>query len=117
MTRRPDDIDAAFVPTPRDGVGEVVLDGDGVLYDDVARVAHVVNPTALAVWACYDGKTSVERIADELSEAYGAPRDVVLDDVLRVTRQFGELSLLADVEGDAPPHAATPPRYLEPPHG
>lgn len=117
MTRHPADIDESFVPAPRAGVSDAVLDGEGVLYDDEHRAVHVVNPTALAVWSCYDGRASLARIADDLSTAYGAPRDVVLDDVVRVTREFGELSLLDGVEGETTAPTATPPRYLEPPHG
>ncbi len=96
-----------------------VLDGEAVVYSSESKALHVINPTGTVIWQSLDGHVSVDTLAAEMSDVFGAPYDVVHADVLRAVRSFSEMGLLegmplshASVTG--PPSASPRP---EPEHG
>lgn len=90
-------ITAAFVPVTRPEVASVDVDGEIVLYDDIAGVMHRLNPTASVLWDCMDGTETLARIAEDIAHAYRADLDVVLTDVVAATRSLGDKGLLAGI--------------------
>lgn len=110
-----DAIDASFVPTARRDLSFVELEGetvmnvpmgeDEVTIRDYGFDTHWLDRTATIVWNCFDGSGSIDELADDLSEAFGADREVVLADVLELARTLGRAGLL---EGVAP-HRPDPP--------
>ena len=109
-----------------------VLDGEAVVLEERSRTVHVLSPTATAIWENLDGEMSLEELAAALSDAFGAPLDLVLADTLDAVGRFAEHGLLEGFappgEGDAAPLDAAgsnagsderePPRFLrQPPHG
>lgn len=101
--RSVDAIDGGFVARPRATVASVELDGEVVLYDEVTEGMHVLNPTAATVWSCFDGRSSLDDIARELSALYETDAETVRAAVVDVARDMGRLSLLQGVEGVAEP--------------
>lgn len=99
--RTVDDIDDAFVPRPRAGVAGEELDGEMVLIDEASGVLHALNETATIVWTSFDGLGSIaDIVADlvELCSTDGATDgDLLRADVLRLTRELGDLGLLEGV--------------------
>ncbi len=93
----PDDIDAGFVPQVKESVAAVELDGEAVLYVEDRRELHVLNASATAVWACCDGTQSVEELAAELAEVFGAPVADVLAGALDAVRDFAAHDLIEGV--------------------
>ena len=93
----PDEIDASFVPRPRDGVTAVELDGEGVLYSEETGGLHVLNPTATLIWTCFDGSGTIDDIVGELAGAFGTDREVVAGDVMELVRELGSSGVLAGV--------------------
>jgi hypothetical protein len=93
-------ITAAFTPSARPDVAHVEVDGEVVLYDDAAGVMHRLNPTASVLYACMDGTGTLAEIAGDLARAYGADTDVVLADVVAVTRDLGDKGLLLGIRRD-----------------
>lgn len=93
-------IDESFAPltradvaTHRHGDEFLLLDGGGTA---------VLNDTAALVWALCDGAQTIGSMADELSEEYGAARDVISTDLIRTVRNFASRGLLeAPDEPDA----------------
>jgi thiol-disulfide isomerase/thioredoxin len=107
-----EDIDGSFVPRPVSDVARVELDGEIVLgvRADGGLQTHCLNQIAGIVWECFDGTAKLDELIDDLSDAFKAPRDVVAEDVLALTRQLGLVGLL---EGVAPPvYDWTPPEGL-----
>jgi hypothetical protein len=92
-------ITADFIPSARPDVAQVEVDGEVVLYDDAAGVMHRLNPTASILWACLDGTGTLDEIAGDLAHAYGADTDVVIADVVALTRDLGDKNLLVGVHG------------------
>ncbi len=111
---RPDQVDGGFATRPRSTVTAVELDGEGVLYDEATDGTHILNATATAVWSKFDGRSSVDDITRTLSAVYGADLETVRPAVLDLTRQFGRLSLLEGVWGDADEARAKGLRPAEP---
>ena len=105
-----------------------ILDGEAVIYHEGRGSLHVLSTTATVIWDNLDGQLTVEGLAAALSDAFGAPLDVVRHDTLETVRSFAEQGLL---EGSAAPAAAhrggsdvtgdedgAAPRFLrQPPHG
>ena len=71
VVRTPRSVDVDLVPQIPENVAWVEVDGEGVLYDEVRQKVHVLSPTATLVWSGIDGRTSLERIARDLSESFG----------------------------------------------
>jgi peroxiredoxin len=92
-----DDIDQAFVPWPKDEVVGLEMDGEAVLVVEGTWSTHWLNQTSTVVWNSLDGVSSVRELSAELARAFGADPEVVLIDVLDVTRQFGMAGLLHGV--------------------
>lgn len=90
-------ITSTFIPVTRPEVASVDVDGEVVLYDDTAGVMHRLNPTASVLWDCMDGTESLAGIAEDVAHAYRADFDVVLADVVGVTRSLGDKGLLVGV--------------------
>ena len=102
----------------------VELDGEAVLFDEARYELHVLNPTAAAVWACCDGAQTLDEMAAELANVFGAPVDEVSQGVRSAVKDFATRGLLHAVQGVPPGHDAlvdqrrSTPHFLEePPEG
>jgi peroxiredoxin len=95
--RSAEDIDETFVPRPKDEVVGLEMDGEAVLVLEGRWTIHWLNQTSTVVWNWLDGVSSVRKMSEELARAFGADPEVVLIDVLDVTRQFGMAGLLQGV--------------------
>lgn len=91
-----------------DTVAWVEVDGEAVLFDEVGRIVHVLNPTATHVLGAIDGRTSLGRIADDLSDAFGADPGVVRADVLALAEDLMRKRLVIPVDPEDPPSLAPP---------
>jgi Coenzyme PQQ synthesis protein D (PqqD) len=98
------------VPQIVDTVAWVEVDGEAVLFDEVGRIVHVLNPTATLVWAAIDGRRSLGRIADDLTVAFGADPDVVHEDVRALADGLMSRGLV--IPAGASDLAARPPLEL-----
>ena len=98
----PDAIDDFFIPAARSNVTSVDLEGEGLLYDEERGTWHLLNPTAMVIWRICDGSGSVEELAVDLADAYGADPQTVREGTLEAVRQLGREGLLYGVAGDEP---------------
>ncbi|WP_372727398.1 PqqD family protein [Nocardioides sp.] len=64
--------------------------------DDLTCPPRVLEGTAAAIWQLVDGVRSERDICQELAEAYGAPFEVVADDVAAFLNQMVEAGLLVE---------------------
>ncbi len=87
----------SFAPARREGISEVVIDGELVLLDTSSGALHVLDRVAAAVWCELDGARTVDAIVEELSDAAGAETERVREDVARFLDQLGHSGLLARV--------------------
>jgi len=94
------DIGAEYVACRRREVAGAEIDGDVVLYDELQETTHLLNQTGAIVWSLLDGSSRIDEIASELAEAYAAPADAVLADVLALVRELGRRGLLEEACGD-----------------
>lgn len=92
--------EGAFVPRIPETVASVEVDGETVVYDEIRQRVHVLSPTASIVWGGIDGRTSLDQIAQELSEAFGAEVAIVRSDVLELARELTDKGLLSEVVAD-----------------
>jgi hypothetical protein len=93
----PETVDEGYVALPSGAVHTVEIDGEAVLLDQSAERLHHLNATATLVWACLDGRSSLGRIATDLSAELGAPFATVLADTVEVVLRLGDEGLLAGV--------------------
>ena len=91
-----------------DTVAWIEVDGEAVLFDEVGRIVHVLNPTATHVLIAIDGRTSLGRIADDLSNAFGADPDVVREDVLALVDELMRKGLVVPVGSSNDPPSLAP---------
>jgi hypothetical protein len=96
----PADIGPEFAPSFRDGVTNVAVKDEAVLYDEATGDLHQLDAIAALVCRFFDGFTSIRDAATELAEAFGEDREVIERDVLEMTRQLGQKGLLVGVQGD-----------------
>ena len=92
------EVDGSFVAARRPGVCTVEMEGEAVLLDEAGGVLHLLEPVATVVWSHLDGVRSLDQLAAELTEAYGAEPASVATDVVLFARQLGRWGLLEGVE-------------------
>jgi hypothetical protein len=97
-------ITEAFVATARPDVVQVEIDGEIVLYDDMAKAMHRLSPTAGQVWRCLNGSGNLADIAADIADVYQADPAQVLADVVAAARRFGSAGLLVGIA--SPPEGA-----------
>ena len=91
------DIEADYVPRPIDEAIGLEMDGEAVLIVEEKFSTHWLNQTSTLVWNALDGVLSIQQLADEIGQQFGADPKTVLKDVLEVVRQFGMAGLLIGV--------------------
>jgi coenzyme PQQ synthesis protein D (PqqD) len=118
-----------FVALVPETIAWVDVDGEAVLYDEIRQQVHVLSATATLVWRGMDGKTSLDRIARDLSESFGTDLALVRSDVLDLARDLARKGLIAaarprsgsDSTADVPEESGrgqrSAPRFLEDPPG
>ncbi|MDN4475436.1 PqqD family protein [Demequina sp. SYSU T00192] len=83
-----------------DGLAEIVRDDVAVVLNlrhlAEQQAPHLFRGSSFEIWTRVDGTRTVEKIADELAEAYEAPRDVVAVDVKAFVAQLVELGLVLE---------------------
>jgi hypothetical protein len=86
----------AMKPRIRDDLTVVELDGEVVIYDELADDIHHLNPTASIVFSLCDGGTTVKDMAQEIAGAFGVPTDQVEREVRPLLREFRKAGLLVE---------------------
>ena len=103
-------ISPAFVPRFRDGVSRVPVADEAVLYAPDGGGLHRLDRIGALVTACFDGRTPLGVIVDDLAEAFATERGVVEADVLRLVGELVRLRLLdGSADEDASPHRVPEP--------
>jgi hypothetical protein len=95
---RGSDIDEEFIPRRRDGTMTVGVPG----FVGLARPergqstlpVHVLNVTGGALWACFDGATSLRQVIDDVSQIWCSDRELVARQVIDFVRHVDEAGLL-----------------------
>jgi len=88
-------VDENFVPARGDAVYTVELDGEAVLLDEEANRLHLLNHTATLLWTLFDGHASLGELARELAAHLGGRDEIVLVDIVAITRRLADEGLLA----------------------
>ncbi len=82
------DVTLATRPRRRDDVWLRQVREENAIYDPATGSVHILNETALAVWHLCDGETTVGEMVDSIVELFAMHRDVVVEDVDRILKQF-----------------------------
>jgi hypothetical protein len=69
-----------------------------VLVDPRHQAAHILNPTAEALWALCDGDTTVEEMVDAIVGLFDADEGRVRRDVLEAVDEMADKNLLVIAE-------------------
>lgn len=97
-----DRIDIGFIASPREGVETVPVGSEAILVRGDGVALHQLNESGALVWSCLDGAGTVAEIARDISDALGAPLEIVEAQVLDLVQDFGKEGLLAGVEPAKP---------------
>jgi hypothetical protein len=91
-------MDETTAPARAPFVHAVVLDGEAVLLDERENRLHLLNHTATLLWQLYDGATTLDALAEEISDELGLERGAVLLDLVAVSQHLADEGLLAGYE-------------------
>ena len=98
----PDEIDGSFVPRARAEVARVEVGAEVVLGrlvpDSSYLQACALNESGAIVWQCFDGSGTVDEIAADIADVFGADPNAVVADVCALAREVGAAGLLEGVE-------------------
>lgn len=98
-------IDGSFVPCVRADIASVEIDGERVIYDQSTRAVVHLDAVASVVWLVLDGSGTIDELAVDLADAFGADVDQVKPDVLALVERLAVAGVL---EGTAGEHHARP---------
>jgi peroxiredoxin len=100
----PVDIDGSFVPCARADVASVLVGGEVALGRIAPGTSYLqtgaLNRSASVIWQCFDGDASIEEIARDIADVYGADLAAVTADVRTVACDVGAAGFLAGVAAD-----------------
>lgn len=102
MVRHEREIDRHDRPRPVEGLVTVPLGGEAVVLDGW-REAAVLSPAGVQVWNRLDGTATLASIAETLAETFDVDFEIVLTDVVGLTRQLADLGLIEGVDPDDRP--------------
>jgi peroxiredoxin len=97
------EIDGGYAPIPREDVTAVVLDHEAVVLAEGASEAHYLDELATLVWNTFDGSSTLDDLAVDFAQAFGAPFETVSADIVELTRQVGRAGLLEGIAYEPPP--------------
>jgi hypothetical protein len=92
--RNAEELDRGSSPRRGHDVHTVVLDGEAVLLDERENHLHVLNHTATLLWQLYDGSTTLEALASEISDELGLDHEAIVADLVAMTRHLAQEGLL-----------------------
>jgi hypothetical protein len=95
-------LDPSFVPRFRDEVAFVPVKDEALLYVEATGELHQLDAIGAITCQVFDGTTSIEAAADQLADAFGAPRQQVEADVLAFAERLGGYGLLEGIVADDP---------------
>jgi hypothetical protein len=95
-------MDVDVVPRRRRSVHGVEIDSESVLYDARNGRLHLLNWSASAVWWSIDGTSSVEELAVDLAERFGAAREAMRSDLQKLLGVLAEEQLVDAVRSRPP---------------
>ncbi len=86
----------AEIPMPlrRNEVRDYRIDGESVLFDPRSHKMYLLNQTALAVFRCCDGQTTMREVAESLTKTYRVVFETALDHVEQLVALFAASQLL-----------------------
>jgi hypothetical protein len=91
-------IDEDFIPRRRHGTMTVGVPGFvGLAHPECGQPAlpvHVLNVTGGALWACFDGATSLRQVIDDVSQVWNSDRELVARQVIDFVRRVDQAGLL-----------------------
>ncbi len=93
-------LDPDFVPRFRDEVAFVPVQDEALLYVEATGELHQLDAIGAITCRVFDGTTSIEAAADQLADAFGAPRQQVEADVLAFAERLGRFGLLEGIPAD-----------------
>ena len=93
-------LDPDFVPRFRDEVAFVPVQDEALLYVEATGELHQLDAIGAITCRVFDGTTSIEAAADQLADAFGAPRQQVQADVLAFAERLGRFGLLEGIPAD-----------------
>ena len=97
------DIDGRFIPRPRPNVTVVVLDGEAVVLAEGAGSAYYLDELATLVWNTLDGEATIDELAEDFADVFGAELEVVRNDIVVLTQNIGRAGLLEGIAYEPPP--------------
>jgi hypothetical protein len=89
-----DGVDRGDVPAICQHASSVQVEDTTFVYDERLHTMMVLNPTAAAIWSGCDGERTIERLADDLSVAFGEDLGRVRDDVMATVAKLADLGLV-----------------------
>jgi hypothetical protein len=84
----------AMMPKRQTKVRLWETDGEGIIYNPISGMGHVLNYTALQIWTLCDGNHNPEDIAGALACQFPEHREQIKHDVIETLNRLDELGLL-----------------------
>ena len=81
-------------PKKRNDVNARLVDLEIVVLDRQHGSIHQLNQTASFVWEQCDGESTLEKIANRLTEAFAVDFSTAMSDVRKVIQQLNDIGLL-----------------------
>jgi len=81
----------------RVGVKSWEIEGEAVLYDPDSGMGHVLNSTALRIWALCDSRNTTADIERALVADYPEQQTTIRHDVDMAVRQLANLGLIENI--------------------
>ncbi len=80
--------------TKAPGLIEQVVDGEMVVLDKDAGLIHQLNNTASFIWQCLDSQPTIERLTEQLANAYSIEIELARTDVESTLHQLQQQKLI-----------------------
>ena len=97
------DASSSMIPTRKDGVAWVTVDGDVVAVDEADK-SHVIRSPGSLLWPLLEGETTADELATDVADVFGIELDVAEADVERFLADMVRLGLV-DVATSGPAEA------------
>ena len=87
-------IDTASIPTKGNKTASRVVDDEALVFHSKAGEVRVLNKVGTTIWELIDGKRSIIKIAQELSDKYDVAADIAEKDACDFIDTLLDLGLI-----------------------
>ncbi len=93
-------VDSGFKPQKAEHIAYVLFDDEMVAYDETSRSVAILSSTAMLLWQCFDGASTLSEIAADIADIFHISLETAEADCVAAAQDIADLGMLQGLAAD-----------------